>query len=66
MSEASPPTDPQPKMARDMDPAERAQALAAIKLAARTFEPMPTDVQARDMTPEARAAFLREVNRRWG
>jgi hypothetical protein len=55
-----------PRLAKEMDPAERAAALAAIKRAARTFEPMPTDVQARDMTPEARAAFLREVNRRWG
>jgi ribosomal protein L29 len=54
------------KLAKDMSDQERKAALDAIKLAARTFEPMPTDKMARDMTPQERETFLRECKRRAG
>jgi hypothetical protein len=54
------------RRAIEMTPDERKAALDAIKLAARTFEPMSTDKQARDMTEAERQAFLNECKRRAG
>ena len=65
MSEAPPPTDPQPKKARDMTPIERAAALASITRGPPPT-PMPIDRKATDMTPAERAAFLAEHRRRFG
>jgi ribosomal protein L29 len=53
------------KKASKMSPAEREAALAEIKQAARTFEPMPTDKKARDMTAQERAEWLAEHKRRF-
>jgi hypothetical protein len=65
MSETPPTTDPQPKMARDMDAAERAEALAAIKRG-----PIPTPVEttkrASEMTELERQEYLREHRQRFG
>jgi hypothetical protein len=58
-------TETPPRRASEMTPEEAAATLRALKRAP-VPEPMPTDVQARNMTPEQRTAFLREVNRRWG
>jgi hypothetical protein len=65
MSEAPPPTDPQPKMARDMDAAERTQALAAIK---RGPPPVPveTSKKASEMSELERREYLAEHRRRFG
>jgi hypothetical protein len=57
--------DPQPKLAKNMTPQERASALAILKRGPKP-EPMPVDRKAKDMSPAERAEFLREVNRRWG
>jgi hypothetical protein len=55
------------KMARDMSETERAEAWAAIK---RGPKPEPMDLSktktAKEMTPTARDAFLKEVARRFG
>jgi hypothetical protein len=65
MSEAPPPTDPQPKMARDMDAAERAQALAVIRRG-----PIPTPIvtskKATEMTEQERREYLQEHRKRFG
>jgi hypothetical protein len=54
------------KRAIDMSPDERKAALDAIKLAARKFEPMPTDRKASEMTEAERQEWLREHKRRVG
>jgi hypothetical protein len=54
------------KKARDMNDQERKAALDEIKLAARTFEPMPTDKMARDMTEAERQEWLAEHKKRAG
>jgi hypothetical protein len=53
------------KKAKDMSEPEREAALAEIKKAARTFEPMPTDKKARDMNSQERAEWLAEHKRRF-
>ena len=64
MSEApSPPTDPEPKMARDMTPAEAAATLAAIKRGPKP-KPMPVDRKASDMNDAERREWLAEYARR--
>jgi hypothetical protein len=52
------------KKAIDMSEQERKAALDAIKLAARTFEPMPTDRKASEMTEIERQEWLREHKKR--
>jgi hypothetical protein len=52
------------KKAKDMNDQERKAALDEIKREARTFEPMPTDRKAADMTEAERAEWLREHQRR--
>jgi hypothetical protein len=57
--------DPQPKLAKNMTPQERASALAILKRGPAP-EPMPTDRKAQDMTEQERAEWLREHKRRFG
>jgi hypothetical protein len=52
------------KKAKDMTDQERIAALDEIKRAARTFEPMPTDRKAAEMTEVERQEWLREYKRR--
>jgi hypothetical protein len=54
------------KRAIDMSPEERKTALREIKRSARTFEPMPTDRKASEMTEAERQEWLREHKRRVG
>jgi hypothetical protein len=64
MTEAPPP-DPQPKLAKNMSPQERAAALAILRRGPE-LPPLPIDKTAAEMTPEERARFLRECERRAG
>jgi hypothetical protein len=53
------------KHVKHMNSAEQAAELERLKrLAPEPLPPMPTDVMARDMTPEQRAKFIREASRR--
>ena len=54
------------KLAKTMTDQERKAALDEIKRAVRTFDPMPTDKTAREMTPAERESFIKECNRRAG
>jgi len=53
------------KHARDMDEAERAATLAAIKLGPKP-EPMPIDKMAKEMTAAEQASFIKELKKRFG
>jgi hypothetical protein len=53
------------KMAREMSDTEKAIALAELCKGPKP-EPMPIDKTAKEMTPAERAAFLKELNWRFG
>jgi hypothetical protein len=53
------------KKARDMDEAERAATLAALKRGPKP-DPMPIDKTAKEMTPAEQAAFIKETKKRFG
>ena len=57
--------DPQPKLAKNMTPAERAAAIAILRRGPAP-EPMPTDRKAKDLSPAERDAWLKEHARRFG
>jgi len=55
----------EPKLAKDMSPAEYKAKLAELRRSPPPLQPVDTTRSARDMTKEQREQFLKEHARRW-